>query len=250
MGGAVWGWRMTFAGAVAKSASLAAQTRVLLQSVGRVHLPGFLTEGAARAILDVLQKLDWKLALNGTSNTYDFKVDDIAALDIAGRKKMLSVVHAQARHGFQFLFDTYRISDECESGALKEGPLAELFAAMNSESVLDGLRTLTGDNRIAYLDAQATRYRPGHFLTRHDDDVEGKNRLFAYVLNLTPTWRIDWGGLLMFHAADGHVSEAYTPQWGALNVFKVAQAHSVSLVTPFADGTRYSITGWMRSERP
>jgi Rps23 Pro-64 3,4-dihydroxylase Tpa1-like proline 4-hydroxylase len=31
--------------------------------------------------------------------------------------------------------------------------------------------------------------------------VAGKNRVAAYVLNLTPRWRVEWGGLLMFHDA-------------------------------------------------
>jgi Rps23 Pro-64 3,4-dihydroxylase Tpa1-like proline 4-hydroxylase len=108
---------------------------------------------------------------------------------------------------------------------------------------------VTGDERIAYVDAQATRYRPGHFLTEHTDDVAGKQRLYAYVLNLTPAWRIDWGGLLLFHAPDGHVAEAYCPRFNALNVFAVPQAHSVSVVAPFAPAHRLSVTGWLRAAR-
>jgi len=52
------------------------------------------------------------------------------------------------------------------------------------------MRDLTGEPRIALADVQLTRLRPGHFLTEHDDHAEGKNRSFAYVLNLTPAWRI------------------------------------------------------------
>lgn len=241
---------MSFATALARTLPLAPHVHGALQGVGRVHIPGFLDDDEARAILSALETVGWKLALNGAADTYDLNEDNLAALDLTRRRQMLAAVHAQAKRGFQFMFDSYRISDEWEAGALSEGPLAELFAEMNSEPVLESLRRLTGDARIAYLDAQATRYRPGHFLTQHDDDVDGKNRLFAYVLNLTQAWRIDWGGLLQFHAADGHVSEAYTPMWGALNILKVPQLHSVSLVAPFAGGERYSITGWARSERP
>lgn len=250
MDSAVWGGLVRIAPAMERALPLTPHVRGALQSVGRVHIPGFLDDGEARAILAAIESVDWKLALNGAINTYDLKESELAALDLTRRRQILAAAHAQARSGFQFMFDNYRISDECETGALPEGPLADLFAEMNSEPVLESLRQLTGDARIAYLDAQATRYRPGHFLTQHDDDVDGKNRLFAYVLNLTSAWRIDWGGLLQFHAADGHVSEAYTPMWGALNILKVPQLHSVSLVAPFAGGDRYSITGWARSERP
>ncbi len=190
-----------------------------------VHVPNFLSEAEAHALYGAMQALDWRLALNGVARAYDFKAADLAAFDLAERGKLVTAVHAQAKQGFQFLFDSYRISDECEAGALTQGPLAELFAALNSEPVLKGLRTLTGDTRIANLDAQATRYGAGHFLTQHDDEEAGKNRLFAYVLNLTPVWKADWGGLLMFIGPDGHVAEAYTPRWGALNILKVPQPH-------------------------
>lgn len=53
---------------------------------------------------------------------------------------------------------------------------------------------MTGDDRIVYVDATATRYRTGHFLNTHDDGVGDDGRLFAYVLNLTPVWRPDWAG--------------------------------------------------------
>ena len=140
-----------------------------------------------------------------------------------------------------------------EGGQRKGGPLAPIEAVydlLNSAPFLAFIRALTGDSRAAYVDAQATRYRPGDFLTAHDDDVEGKNRLFAYVMNFTPAWRADWGGLLAFHDADGHVAEAYTPTFNALNIFRVPQVHAVTQVASFAAGPRLSITGWIRERRP
>jgi SM-20-related protein len=96
------------------------------------------------------------------------------------------------------------------------------------------------------VDAQATRYERGHYLTQHDDSAAEKGRLYAFVLNLTPHWRTDWGGLLNFIDADGHVAEAYAPAWNAINLFRVPQPHAVSCVAPFAGAPRLSITGWVR----
>ena len=70
-------------------------------------------------------------------------------------------------------------------------------------------------------------------------------RLVAYVLNFTPVWNPDWGGMLLFTDERGHVEEGYVPVWNALNLMKVPQTHAVSLVAPFAGGLRYSITGWL-----
>src|SRR5690606_24819670 len=100
---------------------------------------------------------------------------------------------------------------------------------------------------IAFADSQATRFSAGHFLTTHDDDVAGKQRRAAYVLNLTPHWRTDWGGVLQFIDADGHVTAGLAPKFNALNLFRVPQQHAVSFVTPSAPSSRYSITGWLRA---
>ena len=69
----------------------------------------------------------------------------------------------------------------------------------------------------------------------------------AYVLNMTPQWRWDWGGALLFSDRPGHVSEGYLPAFNALNIFAVPQPHLVEFVSPFAGAQRYSITGWFRS---
>ena len=109
------------------------------------------------------------------------------------------------------------------------------------------LRDVTGEDRIAFADAQATAYAPGDFLTGHDDAVGGKKRLAAYVFGLTPVWRVEWGGLLLFHGSDGDVDAGLAPRFNTLNVFAVPQTHSVSMVTREAPSRRYSITGWLRA---
>ena len=235
---------------VSRNASLAPSVSAIIQDHGRAHIPGFLSEEVANELLSAMRGLHWKLAISGQQNAYDLDPQELEALAPQKRDGLLTTIYAQARDGFQFMFESYRLSDEYERGALLDGPLATFFAAWNNEITLGLLRSLTDDERIVYADAQATRYKPGHFLTQHDDGVEGKNRLFAYVLNLTPSWRTDWGGLLMFHDVDGHVSEAFTPKFGALNILRVPQPHSVSFVTPFAGADRYSITGWLRSAPP
>ena len=84
-------------------------------------------------------------------------------------------------------------------------------------------------------------------LTAHDDEIAGKKRHAAYVFGLTPQWKTEWGGLLLFHTADGDVAHGLLPRFNTLNIFKVPQLHSVSMVNEAAAYRRYSITGWLRS---
>lgn len=226
------------------------QIRMVLARGSRVHVPDFFAPDAAQALFEACRELEYSVVFQGAQGAYDIKGADIGALNVSQRVELTTAINAQASAGFQYLFDSYRISDEVEAGRLTQGPLADFFSALNAPEMIAGMRALTGDDRIEYLDAQATRYRPGHFLTVHDDHQPGKDRLYAYVINLTPNWRADWGGLLMFLDEDGHVAEAFTPRWNALNILKVPQPHAVSVVAPFARGARYSITGWMRARKP
>ncbi len=226
------------------------QINRVLMRLGRVHVPGFFDPKRAEEIFNGCGDADYKLSFRGQHTNYDLAERDVSALELGQKAGLLKMIHAQASTDFQYLYDSYRLSDLAETHELAPGVLAEFFAMLNSEETLSVFRAMTGDARIQYADAQLTRYRPGHFLTEHDDRHPEKHRLYAYVINLTPVWRVDWGGLLMFLAEDGHVAEAYAPRWNAINLFKVPQPHAVSVVAPFAQGARYSITGWLRARKP
>lgn len=154
-------------------------------------------------------------------------------------------MQASATDGFQYLYDNHPIYDLTQAG-LAAPVWADLLAFLNGPAFLDLMRQVTGEPRIAMADAQLTRFRPGHFLTAHDDTADGKNRYFAYVLGLTEGWRIDWGGLLAFHDDEGNVAEAFTPRFNTLNLLHVPAPHSVTQVALSAGADRVSVTGWLR----
>jgi Rps23 Pro-64 3,4-dihydroxylase Tpa1-like proline 4-hydroxylase len=164
------------------------------------------------------------------------------------KAKFLAHVHQPAKLGqFQYLYDNIPVYDAWHRRRGQRALLDEFFEFINGEAFLSLAGAITGAEDIGFADAQATRYRPGHFLTMHDDRVETKDRRAAYVVNLTRLWGPDWGGLTLFMDADGHIEEAFTPRFNALNIFRVPQPHSVSLVAPFAGQNRYAITGWCRA---
>lgn len=215
---------------------------------GRVHIANFLAEHGVEEFFRSLKvRDDWKLVINQDDKSFDLDRRAQAALTSDQRDSLDNAVHAGARYGFQYCYESIRVPDGAEERAGMDDALAEFATFLSSPEVVDFLRQITGKREIEFADAQATAYGPGHFLTAHDDEVAGKKRHAAYVYNLTPLWRVDWGGLLLFHGADGHVDQGFTPSFNALNIFDVPQPHSVSMVAPFAANRRYSITGWLRS---
>jgi Rps23 Pro-64 3,4-dihydroxylase Tpa1-like proline 4-hydroxylase len=222
--------------------------RAAFRRTGRLHIQDFLTtEGAALLHSHLRARNDWLLVINQQERLFELDRAAQDALSKEQREQLETAIAKSARDGFQFCFETVRVADADADRAADGNLLATFARFMSSDPVLEFMRTVTGRPDMNFADAQATAYGPRHFLTAHDDDVEGKHRAAAYVLNLTPDWRVDWGGLLMFHSPNGHVQEALAPRFNALNLFAVPQLHSVSYVTPFVPNRRYAVTGWLRT---
>lgn len=215
---------------------------------GRLHVPDFLGADSAAALSAAITAIPrWNLVFDAGGKHYDLDADGVLALAAAQRETLMAIVHEQASKGFAYLYETCPIYDIYHRGAASDHPMMKAFEFLNSEPFLAFMRRLTGALDITFADAQVTRYGAGHFLTTHNDDVDGKNRRAAFVLNMTLEWRADWGGYLNFFDAGGHIEEAFKPVFNAINVFSVPAAHSVGLVAPFAKGKRISITGWLRA---
>ena len=215
---------------------------------GRVEIGKFITPAAALALRAHLQaRDDWRLVLNAGTAVYEVPRSGVARFTEAQRRELDARVAAAARDGFQYRYETIRVPDASED---RGATMLDAFVDfMGSAPVIALVRAILGHDRVAFADGQATAYSPGDFLTRHDDDVAGKHRHAAYVLGLTPDWRAEWGGLLLFHRSDGNIDEGFAPTLGALRLFAVPAMHSVSYVTPSAAEPRLSVTGWFR-ERP
>jgi SM-20-related protein len=216
-------------------------------SAGRVHIRPFLaTTSAERIYRSLAGEVPWVLHLNDGERSVSRDAAAFQTLPASDRALVFDAIHANATYRFQYVFNNFPLSDFYEQGLHRDHYLMSVLRFLNSPRFLEFARCVTGVQSIALADAQATMYAPGHFLTRHDDTAHGKKRVAAYVLNFTPTWRADWGGVLQFIDTDGHIAEGYVPAFNALNLFRVPQPHAVSLVVPFAQAGRYSITGWLR----
>ena len=147
----------------------------------------------------------------------------------------------RAHNSFQYFYFYYRLLENRRVYPKRGHYLAKLVAFLTSPQFLHFAREVTGDESIAWISATATLYKPLDFLAVHDDGLTNRN--IAYVLNMTPEWKPDWGGALQFYDRDDHIEEGYFPTFNALNLFRVPKRHSVSQVASFG-GLRYSISGW------
>ena len=225
-----------------------AKWRGRLQSEGRVQIEHYLQEPAAERLRGCLQhEVPWTLAIRDAEGPRTIDHATYTALSAEANARLLADVAAGAAGAgdeFRFAYDSYmmiRAYKENRDPGLLLHRVVELF---NSPGYVSFAQHLTGDSRIRRVNAQATRYRPGHFLRLHFDEDETEGRLYAYVLNLSRDWQADWGGLLQFIDPDGAVADTFLPRWNTLSLFAVPRGHAVSLVTPWAGADRLAITGW------
>ncbi|WP_293977085.1 2OG-Fe(II) oxygenase family protein [Sphingomonas sp.] len=217
---------------------------------GHVRIAGFLPNDTANALRTELLNSDrWTQVFNMGDRLYELDGVARAALTPAEWGELDRSIMANARTGFQFRYETIRVPDG-RFARERDGSLLGRFARwLATPDMLDRFSTFTGLADLRFADVQATRYRPGDLLTGHDDAIKGKHRRAAYVLGLTPHWRLEWGGALMFNRG-ADAADAWMPGFNCIDIFAVPQMHSVSYVTEAAAFPRLSVTGWLRAEYP
>lgn len=225
-----------------------AQLAAMFAHTGRLQIAGFLADECVQALhRELAESRAWRLTANKGEEVIDFSAETLSRWGPEEWGKLRRAAAMGGRYGFQFLYETIRLPKSVDEPL--ESPLLAAFARfISSPEIVAFMREVTGAADIAFADAHASRYQPGHFLTTHDDRVDAQNRRAAYVLNLCPQWRPDWGGLLVFHDEHGNVARGFTPGFNTLNIFRVPQPHAVTYVTPLAAAPRHAVTGWLRAD--
>ena len=214
---------------------------------GKVRIFSLLADGAVELFQHLEERDDWFHLITTDEGVIEITPEKKALMSADEWARIEGRAYERARDGqFQYRYHALRVP---EAGHVpEEWDLVGGFAAlMESDPMLDLLRAVTGHQRMRFTDGQVTAYDAGDFLTGHDDGVEGKDRLAAYVFGLTPRWRLEWGGLLLFHGPMDRTVSGMVPRFNTLDLFSVPQQHSVSEVTKAATHRRRSITGWLSS---
>jgi hypothetical protein len=218
---------------------------------GRIQIADFLAPQGVDALrTELAASARWRHVMKGGATVFEIARPDLEALPRAKRDEIDTAIHEGAASGFQFRYDVIRVPDSDAERRAAPGLLPRFARLMGERATLGFLAAVTGLHDLGFADAQATGYRGGDFLTRHDDLADGKARRLAYVYGLTRDWQPEWGGLLQFNDADGGIARTIVPRFNALSLFRVPQPHGVSYVAPFAGAIRLSITGWVRACAP
>ena len=210
---------------------------------GRLRVRNVLAAGLANAIAAEMSQLPYQLFCATGQGVAVIDPAEMAQWDRARQAELQRALMQAASRAEGFAYFGYRMTESWKAGA-PDTPLGRFYAALTSPEVMNAIRTITGASTFDSAFAQATDYRPGHYLTRHLDDPKGELRKFAFVWGFTKRWDPDWGGLLQFFDNDGQPTFSYSPGFDTLDLFDVRHVHSVTLVAPFALNPRHAVSGW------
>ncbi len=220
------------------------QAAAVFQTHGHVRIASIMPHDKATSMAEAVDGLQgWQLSYGAMEGVGRANPQDIPSWAEDTRRAFNQTLVESARRGEGFAYFSAPLTAGETSPALPQ-PIATLGNDLMDGALLQFLQGLTGLSGVTGVDASATQFRPGHYLTRHTDSPRGQNRKLAFVLGLTRNWHPDWGGLLQFYHPDGTPNLAFAPGFNTLDLFSVDKVHAVTYVAPYAGGPRSAISGW------
>ena len=169
---------------------------------GRIRVQNALDPSVADAVAAEMAGLPYQVFCATGQGVAVIDPAEMAQWDRARQVDLQRTLALAASRAEGFAYFGYRMTEAWQAGA-PDTALGRFYSELKAPKTLDAIRTITGASTFDNVFAQATDYRPGHYLTRHLDDPKGEHRKFAFVWGFTRTWDPDWGGLLQFYRQRG-----------------------------------------------
>ncbi len=213
----------------------------------RVQIRDFLAPSTAERIHHCLMtETPWGFAYMDGPEPRMMHRRELESITRARSDRIAKTITTQAGSGhFSYGYFCYPMQDAALQGWNPDLILHDVLAFLNSELVLDHIRSVTGKAGLVRADAQAVLYSHQHFLTLNDGTGKNSGKV-AYMLHLSKDWLADWGGYLQFYNNDGDIVQGFKPRFNAMTLFDVPQHHGISYVPPYAAVGRLAIAGWFR----
>ncbi|MEM7492119.1 MAG: 2OG-Fe(II) oxygenase family protein [Pseudomonadota bacterium] len=216
-----------------------------------VQIPGIFSEETAQTIAKLLrEQLPWRLIyIDQNQGVVQLSQEDAGRLGPQEMQRRMAQVMQLATRNIGFCYKGYHMTQALDEGRDPGHPVHQITKFLTSREFLDFGERVIGVTPLTQIDAQASLFDRGSFLTRHVDEGSHNERRAAYTLSFCQNWQTDWGGLLQFIDRETtDVTSGWVPRWNTLTIFDGRAVHSVSPISGFAGDGRYSIVGWFRDD--
>jgi len=219
--------------------------RERFDATGRVQVKDAFSDDTAGRLHQCLsQETPWMLAFNEGETPRYLSRQEMDEMSDAQKANMMQNIFSNASKQFQYAYSDFPVSGTINDPNQPNQYTHDVLRFLNGQTFQDMIKKVTGLEGKFAVDGHATCFQSGHFLTIHNDTDADDRREIAYVINMTPTWRSDWGAHLMFYDDEFNIVETFAPKYNTINMFRIPQAHAVSFVPPFCPQKRFGMTGW------
>jgi SM-20-related protein len=140
----------------------------IFQRDGVVQIPVFLMPEDADSVATAMNGLTWNIvAPDEKSETLVISPQAIQQFGEAQVRQFLQGAIKRASRGFSFVHLSYAMQDEY--GRDPTPPIHRATELLQSRDFLDLGAAVIGSDQVDGVRVQASNYRPGDFLTLHDD---------------------------------------------------------------------------------
>jgi SM-20-related protein len=157
----------------------------------------------------------------------------------AERQDIAQACYKQGSEGFAFLRE--EVWRETATAAGEVNCFNGIEAIFRSTEFLDLCGLIANVDRVELAEISYVRYRPGDFYAFTVGPPS--NAELGFLFDLTPSWEVEWGGLLEIANYAGGVDRAYASRFNSLVLYSLYRLHGISTVAPFARSRRQAICG-------
>lgn len=213
--------------------------RNTFQKKGYIKIDNFLDDEYAKKIFETINEIKWDLCYLSENGPVSIKDKSLMTYTPQQYGELNQKIMARAQQGFSYFYFRSDLVNAVNSR------LKAFYEDLCGEEFLSFCRSITEEPSIKKVNGQLACYSPGCFLRKHTDKTDKEKRVAAYVINFTPKWNNDWGGLLHLLDNEQNILDILEPHFNSISIFKVPTLHYVSQVANYARGKRYTATGWM-----
>jgi Rps23 Pro-64 3,4-dihydroxylase Tpa1-like proline 4-hydroxylase len=222
----------------------------LFAQQGYVQVPDLFEPEVATTLERILLGLPYRLVCqNEAEASVLLTRDELTSMPPEQQRALHARMRDRAAKGIGYTYLMYPMVAARLQDWDPGHPIHTLTDFLNLPDFLDFARALISSPGLTKVDAHASYYAPGHYLTTHSDDDALHGRA-AYTIGFSRDWRPDWGGLLLMLDANGDVRRGLLPRFNTLTVFDGRTPHTVSAISAFTPSPRLSIAGWFRDDPP
>jgi Rps23 Pro-64 3,4-dihydroxylase Tpa1-like proline 4-hydroxylase len=220
----------------------AAKARYAFQR--RVQILDFLTPKSATTLTTILStKTPWGFTYQDGTSARHITSRELEGLTRGRSERIAKTLHEHVQSGtYSFGYHNFPLSRELLEAHAETGELKEIAVFLNSPSILELIRDITGKPSINVSTAMAALFTNQHFQGQRTEQITQAPRI-GFSLQFTTEWQNDWGAHLQFLAPTGDIIQSYKPRYNCLVLFDLSQPHAVSFIPSFANKGHYCING-------